>query len=126
MEKFIEIKLKVDKRIVVETLERIGIANRREKILYPSCYYYSIKDKDYILHFKQFFILMRSNSYNNISEDDLERRNSVIYCLKNWGLIDVEEEIIIPHDKFVFVLPYQEKNDWKIYHKFNIQSLGGV
>lgn len=122
MENFIEIKLKTKRQCIVETLERMGIANRKEKILYPSCYIFNIKEKDYILHFKQLFPLLRRNSYNNISEEDIERRNSVIYCLKDWDLIDVDEKIIEPHNKFIFVLPYVEKNDWKIYHKFNLQN----
>jgi hypothetical protein len=125
MENFIEVKLKVDKRIIIETLERIGIANRKEKILYPSCYYFSIQDKDYILHFKQLFLLMRRNSYNNISLEDVERRNSVIYRLKEWDLIDVDENGIIPHEKFVYVLPYAQKYEWLVKHKYNIDLLYG-
>jgi hypothetical protein len=123
MNNFIEITLKVNENIIKETLERIGIANKKEKILYPSCYYYRIKEKDYILHFKQFFLLMRSNGYNNISEEDYERRNSVIFCLKNWGLIDVDDDLLEPHNKFVYVLPYHEKEDWQINHKFNMQNI---
>ena len=123
MENFIEIELKTDRKVIVETLERIGIANKKEHILYPSCYIFNIKEKEYILHFKQLFLLMKRNSYNNVSEEDIERRNSVIYCLKTWGLIDVDEQLIEPHNKFVYVLPFNEKNNWNISHKFNIESL---
>lgn len=122
MEKFIEINLKCDKKIIIETLERIGIANKKDKILFPTCYFLNIKDKDYILHFKQLFLLMRRNSYNNISEDDYERRNAIIYCLKTWGLIDVDEKFLEPRNKFVYVLPYKDKNDWVIQHKYNITN----
>ncbi len=123
MENFIEIQLKTDKKVIIETLERIGIANRKEKILYPSCYYFNIQGKDYILHFKQLFLLMRRNSYNNISLEDIERRNSVICRMKEWGLIDVNEQTIIPHNKFVYVLPFAQKYEWCIKHKYNIELL---
>lgn len=122
MENFIEIQLKVDKKIIIETLERIGIANKKDNILFPTCYYLNIKDKDYILHFKQLFLLMRNNSYNNISEEDFERRNAIIYCLKTWGLIDVDENLIEPRNKFVYVLPHKDKNDWAIQHKYNVSN----
>lgn len=119
----IEVVLKTNEKVIKETLTRIGIANRREKILYPSCYLYSKNDKNYIVHFKQLFLLIRDNGYNNMSEEDLSRRNAVIFCLKNWGLLDVNEDDITPHDKFVFVLPHEEKRKWKISHKFNMAIL---
>lgn len=122
MEFFIEVNLKVDKKIIIETLERIGIANKKEKILFPTCYYFNIKGQDYILHFKQLFLLMRRNSYNNISEDDFERRNAIIYCLKLWDLIDVDEKLIECRNKFVYVLPFKDKKDWMIQHKYNTEN----
>lgn len=119
----IEVVLKVKSEIVKETLTRIGIANRKEKIIYPSCYLYENEGKSFIVHFKQLFTLTRNNGYNNLSEEDITRRNAVIFCLKNWGLIEVEDSTIEPHNKFVFVLPFQQKIEWKISHKFNVSVL---
>lgn len=118
--KLIKVKPLVDDKIIIETLERIGIANKKEKILYPTCYFYYIDDEPYILHFKQLFILTREDSYNNISEEDIKRLNSIVFCLHNWGLIEIEEELEEP-DKFVFVLPYKYKSEWIIKHKFNLK-----
>lgn len=109
----------VKENVVKETLSRIGIANKKEQILYPSCYLYESK----IYHFKELFLLTRNSAYNGITEDDYVRRNSIIFCLKNWGLVDVNEENIKPYDKKVFVLPYNEKRNWRILHKFNLKSL---
>ena len=118
--KLIKVKPLVDDKIIIETLERIGIANKKEKILYPTCYFYYIDDEPYILHFKQLFILTREDSYNNISEEDVKRLNSIVFCLHNWRLIEIEEELE-ERDKFVFVLPYKYKSEWIIKHKFNLK-----
>jgi len=112
---------KADLKVVKETLTRIGIANKKKNILYPSCYLYQNFEEFYIVHFKEMFLLTRPNGYNNISEKDLERKNSIIFCMKNWGLIElVDEQDIEPHNEFVYVLPFQEKKYWSISHKFNI------
>ncbi len=83
--KFIPIKLLVPKAVVNETLSRIGIANKRDKVLWPSCYIWDKFNDTFLLHFKQCFILA-NKSYGNISDEDLIRRNSIAFCLKNWRL----------------------------------------
>ena len=122
-DKLIEVKPTADIAVIRETLSRCGIANKKKKILYPSCYLYEAFGVYYIAHFKQLFLLTRQDGYNNLCEDDLARRNGIIFCLKNWGLIDVDESIIEPHDKFIFVLPFKEKNQWTISNKFNINNV---
>jgi len=71
------------------------------------------------------FSLTRENAYNNISKEDIMRRNGIAYCLQNWNLIAVDPAAIEERDKFVFVLPYKEKHEWIIEHKFNINALTG-
>lgn len=120
----LKIDLKVNEKIVQESLTRIGISNRKKKILYPSCYLVKLEGEFYLAHFKEMFLL-KDGGYNNVSDDDIKRRNAVAFCLKNWGLIDVEETSITPHDTFVFVLPYGEKESWKISHKINTFTYEG-
>lgn len=119
LKNLLEIKLKTDKAVIIESLCRMGIANKDKKIIYPSVYLYEKDGNFYLTHFKQMFSLIRKDAYNNITEDDLERRNAIAFCLKKWGLIDISEEAITPHNMFVFVLPYREKKNWQIFHKFN-------
>ena len=38
-------------------------------------------------------------------------------------MVDVDEELIEPHNNFVFVLPHNQKKDYMIVHKFNIGAL---
>jgi len=119
----LEVKVLVDDKVIKETLNRIGIANKKKKILYPSCYLYEQDGKTFLVHFKQMFLLTRDSAYNSVCEDDLLRRNAIAFCLKNWGLIEVGDEEIEPHNKFVFVLPHNQKMEWKISHKFNFKTI---
>jgi hypothetical protein len=122
----IEVFLKADEKVVIETLTRIGIANKKRQILYPSCYLIEQFGRYYIFHFKELFSLTRVNWYNNLSEEDIKRKNAITYCLKQWGLIEVDESLIDPHDLFVFVLPYDKKNSWCVSHKFNASQMEEV
>ena len=119
----IEIIPKVDIKVIKETLTRIGICNKKTKTIYPTCYLYENYDKYYIVHFKEMFLLTRDNSYNNLSEMDTKRKNAIAFCLKNWGLIDTDDELIADHNIKVDVIPHKEKKDWKISHKFNMSGM---
>ena len=121
--KLLKIKLLEDKKVVQETLNRMGISNKKKKVLYPSCYIYEKDGEHFLVHFKQLFMMSRDDAYDNIEEQDITRRNSIAFCLKNWGLIDVEDKFIEPHDSYVFVLPYSEKHGWTITHKINLFTL---
>lgn len=115
----LEVELLVDKKIVMETLSRAGIANKKDKVLFPSCYLYEEDGKCYLAHFKQMFILTRKTAYDNICQDDIERRNAIAFLLKSWGLINiVNEDSVEDRKKYVFVLNYKDKADWQINHKF--------
>lgn len=117
----LEITTLVDKKVIKESLCRIGICDKKRKILYPSCYLYEKDGKDYLCHFKELFVINDKDgtSYNNISQEDIARKNAIAFCLKNWKLIDVDMEKIIPHERFVFVLPHSQKSEFKIIHKYS-------
>jgi len=124
MKELIEVKPLVDINIIKESMSRMGIANKKKKILYPSCYLYKNFETYYIIHFKSMFTITRSNGYSNISEKDIERRNSIIFCLENWKLIDIiDKNEIEPHNEYVFVLSHKEKYNWIIEHKFNLNNV---
>lgn len=119
----LEIIPKVETPIIIETLTRMGIANKKERILYPSCYLYKdIDARYYICHFKELFLMRMSQSgYSNITEDDINRRNSIAMLLCNWNLIEMDD--IDVETIFVYTLPFYEKSKWIIKHKFNLETL---
>jgi len=121
--KLLEIKPLVDIKIIKESLNRMGIANKKKRVLYPSCYLYERENEFFLVHFKEMFLLTRENAYNSICEDDILRKNAIAFCLKNWNLIEVNDEDIEPHNKMVFVLPFSEKKNWIVSHKFNTRTI---
>ena len=114
----IEVKLKVSDKVIIETLSRCGIANHREKILYPSCYLFVQDDKYYVAHFKEMFIILKSDSYFNFTDSDKERLNAIVYNFSNWELIEkIDDSLIDPHKIKIDIINFTDKKNWKISHK---------
>ena len=122
-EKMVEVKLNEpdDFLKVRETLTRIGVASRKEKKLYQSCHILHKQGKYFIVHFKELFAL--DGKFANLTINDVQRRNRITRLLSDWGLISIlkEESIqdIAPLNQ-IKVLPYKEKNEWKLEQKYNI------
>ena len=70
---------------VRETLTRIGVASRKDKVLYQSCHILHKQGKYYIVHFKELFAL--DGKQADITDNDLERRNTIAKLLSDWGLV---------------------------------------
>ena len=84
---------------VRETLTRIGVASRKDKILYQSCHILHKQGRYFIVHFKELFAL--DGKPTNFSENDQARRNTIANLLAEWGLIKLinsEEisELVVP------------------------------
>jgi len=116
----VEVELLVNENIIKESLSRMGIANKVEKLLFPSCHLYEEDGKYYIAHFKELFLKTREDSYNNISEEDIKRKFAIITLLKEWKLIDIDDDNINDHDAFVYILKYADKEFWTIKPKFKL------
>ena len=70
-----------------ETLTRIGVASRKDKTLYQSCHILHKQGKYFIVHFKELFALDGKNA--TLSENDIQRRNTIAILLQDWNLIDI-------------------------------------
>ena len=126
IEDMIEVRLKEydDFLKVKETLTRIGIASRREKKLFQSCHILHKQGKYYIVHFKELFAL--DGKPTNISENDIERRNTVVNLLNEWDLV----EIVVPEKaqpttsiRQMKILPFSEKAEWDLQAKYTIGNV---
>lgn len=62
---------------VRETLTRIGVASKKDRILYQSCHILHKQGKYYIVHFKELFAL--DGKPTDLSENDLSRRNAIAH-----------------------------------------------
>jgi len=107
---------------VRETLTRIGVSSRKEKVLYQSCHILHKQGKYYIVHFKELFAL--DGKPSNISENDIQRRNAIANLLEEWGLIkilnkELMKDNIAPLHQ-IKIISFKEKDDWQLITKYNI------
>mgnify|MGYP003339432275 CR=1 FL=1 len=106
---------------VRETLTRIGVASRKDKVLYQSCHILHKQGRYFIVHFKELFAL--DGKLTDISENDLQRRNTIAKLLSDWGLISVLDDSIISDQaplSQIKVISHKDKNNWELQAKYNI------
>ena len=122
-ESMLEVKLKQpdDFLKVRETLTRIGVASRKDRVLYQSCHILHKQGRYYIVHFKELFAL--DGKHANLTQNDVQRRNRIIQLLSDWGLItimNVSKITDIAPLNQIKVLAYKEKHEWILETKYNI------
>jgi hypothetical protein len=106
---------------VRETLTRIGVASRKDKVLYQSCHILHKQGRYFIVHFKELFAL--DGKQADLTDNDLQRRNTIAKLLVDWGLVK-----IVDSNKFMDMAPlsqikvisFKEKDDWDLQTKYNI------
>lgn len=106
---------------VRETLTRIGVASKREQVLYQSCHILHKQGKYYIVHFKELFAL--DGKQADITDNDIERRNTIAKLLSDWGLIKIIDSSVIIRQaplSQIKVIAYKDKDDWDLQAKYNI------
>jgi len=122
-ESMLEVSLKEpdDFLKVRETLTRIGVASRKDKKLFQSCHILHKQGRYFIVHFKELFAL--DGKHSNLSDNDIERRNTIAQLLSDWGLIS----IINPDNATakaplsqIKVISFKDKNNWSLETKYNI------
>lgn len=107
---------------VRETLSRIGVASKKDKVLYQSCHILHKQGKYAILHFKELFGL--DGKPNNFSEEDKARRNTIVNLLWEWDLVEIvdptlSKEPVVPISQLK-ILPHKEKKDWTLVCKYQV------
>lgn len=106
---------------IAETLTRMGVPSFKNKTLYQSCHILFKRGKYYIVHFKELFKL--DGRTTDISEEDINRRNSIVQLLNEWNLCHpVDENILdsgMPQSRLM-IIPYRDKKDWNLKAKYCI------
>ena len=128
LSKFVEVVLpnQDDFLKVRETLTRIGVSSRKERVLYQSCHILHKQGKYYIVHFKELFAL--DGKLSTITENDIQRRNAIANLLEEWGLLkivnyDIVENNMAPIHQ-IKIISFKEKDDWDLVAKYNIGKKG--
>ena len=120
-EQMLEVELKEpdDFLKIRETLSRIGVASRKEKVLFQSCHILHKQGKYFIVHFKELFAL--DGKQTNLSENDIARRNTISKLLSDWGLVNIKGETnpAAPLSQ-IKIISFKDKNDWTLETKYNI------
>ena len=126
--KFVEVQLKEEDDFlkVRETLTRIGVSSRKERILYQSCHILHKQGRYYIVHFKELFAL--DGKLSTITENDIQRRNAIANLLEEWGLLKIINYDIIENNMApihqIKIISFKEKDDWELVAKYNIGKKG--
>ena len=122
--KFIEVSLgeQDDFLKVRETLTRIGVSSRKEKVLYQSCHILHKQGKYYIVHFKELFAL--DGKPSNLTENDIQRRNAISNLLEEWGLVKILNKSLMKDNiaplHQIKIISFKEKDEWQLITKYNI------
>lgn len=110
---------------VKETLSRIGISSKKERnTLYQSCHILHKQGRYFITHFKELFIL--DGKPSNLTQEDLERRNSIATLLSDWGLISIVSYggySVKSLLKNIKIISHKEKSSWILLQKYNIGNV---
>jgi hypothetical protein len=114
---------------VRETLTRIGVASKKDRILYQSCHILHKQGRYYIVHFKELFAL--DGKPTDISENDLSRRNAIAKLLGDWQLVKLVNVKQIEEPPPIFlsqikILSHKEKDEWELMPKYNIGKKPGA
>jgi hypothetical protein len=106
---------------IKETLTRIGVAARKDKILYQSCHILHKQGKFYIVHFKEMFAL--DGKPTDYSEEDLGRRNTIAKLLEDWGLLTIVDPSAITIStpmNLIKIIAFKDKANWELVQKYAI------
>ena len=121
---FIEVILKEqdDFLKVRETLTRIGVSSRKEKVLYQSCHILHKQGQYYIVHFKELFALDGKEA--TIDDNDISRRNAIANLLEEWGLVKIVNRQVMTDNiaplHQIKIISFKEKDEWQLVTKYNI------
>ena len=122
-ENMLEVQLKEpdDFLKVRETLTRIGVASRKDKKLFQSCHILHKQGRYFIVHFKELFALDGKEA--NLTDNDIERRNTIAQLLGDWGLIAIINTSVAENKaplSQIKVLSFKEKGECDLQAKYNI------
>lgn len=109
--------------VVKETLERIGVASKKNNTLYQSCHIFHKQGRYSIMHFKELFLF--DGKVSNITENDIQRRNMISKLLEDWGLVKMipsrtfETHELAPIHQ-IKIIPSRDRVNWNLVSKYRI------
>lgn len=105
---------------IAETLTRIGYASKDKK-LFQSAHILHKRGRYAIMHFKELFVLDGKDT--DISANDLERRNTIVRLLEDWGLLKIVNPDKILNEApmgQIKIISHADKKNWELCPKYSI------
>jgi len=103
----------------VYSLTRIGVASKKDNKLFQSCHILHKQGRYFITHFKELFLL--DGKPSNLTKNDLERRNTIVKLMDDWGLLttvtSIGETASLNQIK---IISHKDKTEWELCPKYNI------
>ena len=124
LEELVEVKLTEpdDFLKIRETLSRIGVASKKDRILYQSCHILHKQGRYYLVHFKE--LLLLDGKRSDFTEDDIGRRNTIANLLNEWKLLELVDPSKTKDPKAplsqIKIISHKEKDSWNLITKYNI------
>ena len=102
-----------------ETLTRIGVASKKDNKLFQSCHILHKQGRYFITHFKELFLL--DGKPSNLTKNDLERRNTIVKLMDDWGLLTTVSAIGETASlNQIKIISHKDKSEWELCPKYNI------
>lgn len=109
--------------LIKETLTRIGVASKRDNVLFQSCHLLHKRGAYYCVHFLELFAL--DGRQTTLTFNDIKRRNRIASLLEQWGLCKV-----IPNEDYnqmcdpseLTILSHKDSKVWKLETKYTLRS----
>ncbi len=106
---------------IKETLTRIGIASKKDNVLYQSCHILHKQGTYAILHFKELFQL--DGKETNFTDEDKVRRNAIVGLLQQWNLLKIIDQSFTdskPELINLKIVSFKDKSKWSLKSKYTI------
>lgn len=124
VDEMLEVRLRTQEDFlkIKETLTRIGVASKKDKVLYQSCHILHKQGRYFIVHFKELFAL--DGKETNFSDEDRARRNTIANLLAEWELLDLNDPErsateVAPVSQ-IKIISHRDKDDWNLVPKYSI------
>ncbi len=124
LDSFVEILLPTPDHflIIKESLTRIGVASRNSKTLWQSCHIFHKRGRWYITHFKEMLAL--DGKQNNITQEDIARRNTIVNLLEQWELLEIIDPSKTDRPTVdiseIDIISFEDKKNWNLQYKYRI------
>ena len=117
---FIEVEISEENKPKIrETLKRIGVLSKVRNELFQTCHLFSKAGKNYLVHFKEMYLL--NGQFSTFSDSDKQRRDKIASLLNKWGFIKIVNPVVVGEimKEMITIIPFKEKHNYILSKKYS-------